>query len=107
MSYDPLTVCRGVKSTTVEVLTMLLLEHGRQVTVLDGDVVCTHLSEGLGCSREDQDTNSRRIGFVAAAVVRHGGIAVCAVLSPYWATYNDVRTLVDADHCVEVCVDTP
>jgi sulfate adenylyltransferase len=95
------------KSTTAEVLTVLLLEHGRQVTVLDGDVVRTHLSKGLGFSKEDRDTNIRRIGFVAAEIVRHGGVAVCAAVSPYRATRNDVRNMVGADHFVEVFVDTP
>ncbi len=86
---------------------MLLLEHGRQVTVLDGDVVRTHLSKGLGFSKEDRDTNIRRIGFVAAEIVRHGGTAVCAAVSPYRATRNDVRNMVGKDHFVEVFVDTP
>jgi sulfate adenylyltransferase len=95
------------KSTTAEVLTVLLLEHGRQVTVLDGDVVRTQLSKGLGFSKEDRDTNIRRIGFVAAEIVRHGGVAVCAAVSPYRATRNYVRTLVGAEHFVEVLVDTP
>jgi len=95
------------KSTTAEVLTQLLLEQGRQVTVLDGDVVRTHLSKGLGFSKDDRDTNIRRIGFVAAEIVRHGGTAVCAAVSPYRATRNDVRSLVGGDHFVEVFVDTP
>jgi sulfate adenylyltransferase len=95
------------KSTTAEVLTMLLQEHGRHVTVLDGDVVRTHLSKGLGFSKEDRDTNIRRIGFVASEIVRHGGTAVCAAVSPYRATRNDVRNMVGKDHYVEVFVDTP
>jgi sulfate adenylyltransferase len=95
------------KSTTAEVLTVLLLEHGRQVTVLDGDVVRTHLSKGLGFSKEDRDTNIRRIGYVAAEIVRHGGAVVCAAVSPYRATRNDVRNTVGKDHFVEVFVDTP
>jgi sulfate adenylyltransferase len=95
------------KSTTAEVLTVLLLEHGRQVTVLDGDVVRTHLSKGLGFSQEDRDTNIRRIGFVAAEIVCHGGTVVCAAVSPYRATRNDVRNMVGKDHFVEVFVDTP
>lgn len=95
------------KSTTAEVLTVLLLEHGRQVTLLDGDVVRTHLSEGLGFSKEDRDINIRRIGFVAAEIVRHGGMAVCAAVSPYRATRNDVRTMVGTEHFIEVYVDTP
>ena len=95
------------KSTTAEVLTVLLLEHGRQVTLLDGDVVRTHLSKGLGFSKEDRDTNIRRIGFVAAEIVQHGGVAICAAVSPYQATRNDVRNLIGSEHFVEVFVDTP
>jgi sulfate adenylyltransferase len=88
-------------------LTVLLQQHGRQVTVLDGDVVRTHLSKGLGFSREDRDANIRRIGFVASEIVRHGGVVVCAAASPYRATRNDVRNMVGQDHYVEVFVDTP
>jgi len=95
------------KSTTAEVLTVLLQERGRQVTVLDGDVVRTHLSRGLGFSREDRDLNIRRIGFVASEIVRHGGLVVCAAVSPYRATRNDVRAMVGAEHFIEVFVDTP
>lgn len=95
------------KSTTAEILTALLLEHGRQATVLDGDVVRTHLSKGLGFSKEDRDTNILRIGFVASEVVRHGGIAICAAISPYASTRNEVRAMVGADQFVEVFVDTP
>src|SRR6185437_1312573 len=95
------------KSTTAEILTTRLLEHGRQMTVLDGDVVRTHLSKGLGFSKEDRDTNIRRIGFVASEIARHGGIAVCAAISPYRATRNEVRQMVGADRFVEVFVDTP
>jgi sulfate adenylyltransferase len=95
------------KSTPAEVLTVLLLEHGRQVTVLDGDVVRTHLSKGLGFSKEDRDVNIRRIGYVAAEIVRHGGIVICAAVSPYRATRNDVRSMVAQGHFVEVFVNTP
>lgn len=95
------------KSTTSEVLTSLILEHGRQITVLDGDVVRTHLSKGLGFSKEDRDVNIRRIGFVAAELVRHGGLVICAAVSPYRATRNDVRNMVGTDNFVEVFVDTP
>jgi sulfate adenylyltransferase len=95
------------KSSAAEVLTELLLEHGRRVTVLDGDVVRAHLSRGLGFSRDDRDANVRRIGFVAAELVRHGGAVVCAAVSPYRATRNDVRNMVGADNFVEVFVDTP
>jgi sulfate adenylyltransferase len=95
------------KSTTAEVLTVLLLEQGRQVTVLDGDVVRTHLSKGLGFSQEDRDTNIRRIGFVAAEIVRHGGVVVCAAVSPYRATRSDVRLMIGSERFLEVYVDTP
>ena len=94
------------KSTTAEVLIALLPEHGRQVTLLDGDVVRTHLSKGLGFSKEDRDTNIRRIGFVASEIVRHGGTVICAAVSPYRATRNEVRSLMP-DHFVEVFMDTP
>ena len=95
------------KSTTAEILTALLQEHGRQVTVLDGDIVRTHLSSGLGFSKDDRDANVRRIGFVASEIVRHHGAVVCAAVSPYRAARNDVRNMVGADSFIEVFVDTP
>ena len=95
------------KSTTAEILTSLLLEHGRQITVLDGDVVRTHLSKGLGFSKEDRDINIRRIGYVAAELTRHGGTVICAAVSPYRATRNDVRNMVGQGQFVEIFVDTP
>jgi sulfate adenylyltransferase len=69
--------------------------------------VRTHLSKGLGFSKEDRDINIRRIGFVAGEIVRHRGVAVCAAVSPYRATRNDVRNMVGSDNFVEVFVDTP
>jgi sulfate adenylyltransferase len=95
------------KSTTAEILTVLLQEFGRQVTLLDGDVVRNHLSRGLGFSKEDRDTNIRRIGFVAAEIVKHQGTVICAAVSPYRATRNDVRSLIGADRFIEVFVNTP
>jgi sulfate adenylyltransferase len=95
------------KSTTASVLSILLLEAGRQVTELDGDVVRTHLSKGLGFSREDRDTNILRIGFVASEIVRHGGTVMCAAVSPYRATREAVREMVGSDQFVEIFVDTP
>lgn len=95
------------KSTTAEVLSVLLQEHGRQVTLLDGDVVRTHLSKGLGFSKSDRDINIRRIGFVASEIARHGGTVIAAAISPYRATRNDVRNMVGAGRFVEVFVDTP
>jgi len=95
------------KSTTAEILTSQLLERGRQVTLLDGDVVRTHLSKGLGFSPEDRDTNILRIGFVASELARHGGMVICAAISPYRATRNEVRQMVGNGHFIEVFVDTP
>ncbi|HEY0461638.1 MAG TPA: bifunctional sulfate adenylyltransferase/adenylylsulfate kinase [Pyrinomonadaceae bacterium] len=95
------------KSTTAEILTLLLTEHGRRVTVLDGDVVRTHLSKGLGFSKEDRDTNILRIGFVASEIVRHGGACICAAVSPYRAMRNEVRSLIGGANFVEIFVDTP
>jgi sulfate adenylyltransferase len=95
------------KSTTAEVLTSKLLERGRQVTLLDGDVVRTHLSKGLGFSPEDRDTNILRIGFVAGEISRHGGCVICAAISPYRSTRNEVRKLVGENRFFEIYVDTP
>ncbi|HEY8187238.1 MAG TPA: bifunctional sulfate adenylyltransferase/adenylylsulfate kinase [Pyrinomonadaceae bacterium] len=95
------------KSTTAEVLIVKLLEHGRQVTALDGDVVRTHLSKGLGFSKEDRDMNIRRIGYVASEIVRHGGGVICAAVSPYCATRNECRSMVGSDRFFEIFVDTP
>jgi len=95
------------KSTTADVLTVLMQEHGRNVTVLDGDVVRTNLSKGLGFSKADRDTNILRIGYVASEIIRHGGIVICAAVSPYRATRNDVRNMMGEEHFVEVFVDTP
>ena len=95
------------KSTTAEILTVLLQEFGRQVTLLDGDIVRNHLSRGLGFSKEDRDANIRRIGFVAAEIVKHQGTVLCAAVSPYRATRNDVRNTVGAERFIEVFVDTP
>jgi sulfate adenylyltransferase len=61
----------------------------------------------LGFSKEDRDTNIRRIGFVASEVVRHGGAVICAAVSPYRATRNECRSMIGSDHFIEVFVDTP
>ena len=95
------------KSATADVLVQLLLEHGRQSTLLDGDVVRTHLSKGLGFSREDRDTNIRRIAFVAGEIVRHGGVAICAAVSPYRDVRDEARRMIGDGWFVEVFVDTP
>ncbi|MGD9589133.1 MAG: bifunctional sulfate adenylyltransferase/adenylylsulfate kinase [Pyrinomonadaceae bacterium] len=95
------------KSTTAEILVSLLLEEGRQSTLLDGDVVRTHLSKGLGFSREDRETNVTRIGFVASEIVRHGGVAICAAVSPYRSGRDRVRQMFPEGKFIEVFVDTP
>lgn len=94
------------KSTTAEILTVMLTSHGRRVTLLDGDVVRTHLSAGLGFDKTGRDANVRRIGFVASEIARHGGVAVCAAISPYIGTRDEVRKMV-GDGFVEVFVATP
>lgn len=95
------------KSTNANVLTTLLLEHGRQVTVLDGNVVRTHFSEDLGYSREDRARNMLRMGYVASEIVRHGGLVIVSSISPYRAERNEVRNMIGKEHYVEVFVDTP
>jgi len=94
------------KSATTQVLTELMLQYGRQATVLDGDVVRTHLSKGLGFSKEDRDTNILRIGFVAGEIARHGGAVICAAISPYRAAREEARKFV-GDNFIMVYMDTP
>ena len=95
------------KSATTEVLTSLLLERGREITVLDGDVIRTHLSKGLGFSKEDRDTNILRIGYVASEIVHHNGAVICAAISPYRAARNESRQMVGEDKFIMVFMDTP
>jgi sulfate adenylyltransferase len=85
------------KSTLARALVDRILEQGeRTVTSLDGDVVRHLLSKGLGFSREDRETNIVRIGFVAAEISRHGGLAVCSPIAPFEATRAEVRRMVEA-----------
>lgn len=95
------------KSTIADVLASQLQQRGRTVTLLDGDVVRTHLSKALGFSKDDRDTNIRRIGFVAAEVVRHGGVVICAVVSPYESTRNEARQMVGPGSFVLAYIATP
>jgi sulfate adenylyltransferase len=83
------------KSTLARGVTDVLLERGRSVTVIDGDVARRLLSAGLGFSAADRDLNIRRIGWVAAEVTRHGGVAVCAPIAPFAATRAEVRRMVE------------
>jgi len=83
------------KSTLARALHDVLLERGdRTVTSLDGDVVRHHLSKGLGFSRADRETNIARIGWVAAEISRHGGLAICSPIAPFDATRRLVRHMV-------------
>ena len=88
-------------------LSVLLARSGEPGDGARGDVVRTHLSNGLGFSREDRDTNILRIGFVASEIVRHGGTVMCAAVSPYRGTRDAVRAMMDEDQFIEVFVDTP
>jgi sulfate adenylyltransferase len=95
------------KSTIAKRLVNMLNEYGRNPTVLDGDVVRTHLSKGLGFSKEDRDMNILRISFVAGEIVRHTGTVVCAAISPYRQARREARKMVPEGHFIEVFVDTP
>lgn len=84
------------KSTLARALMDLLLEQGgRSVTSLDGDVVRRHLSAGLSFSKADRETNILRIGWVAAEIARHGGVAVCSPIAPFAETREQVRQMVE------------
>jgi adenylyl-sulfate kinase len=93
------------KSTIAELLERELRARGRLVEVLDGDVVRTHLSKGLGFSREDRDTNILRIGWVCEVLSRNGVIAISAAISPYRETRDEVRRRIG--RFVEIFVDCP
>ena len=93
------------KSTIAARVAAKLVEYGRASTFLDGDVVRTHLSKGLGFSREDRDLNIRRIGFVAAEITRHGGAVIVAAIAPYRAIRDENRRRIG--NYVEVYVNAP
>jgi len=80
------------KSTVANALAAELARRGRHTELLDGDEVRTHLSKGLGFSKEDRDTNIRRIGYVARLVARSGGVAITAAISPYREVRDEVRS---------------
>ena len=81
------------KSTIAERLQRELAGLGRPAEILDGDEVRTHLSAGLGFSKEDRDINIRRIGYVARVLARNGGVAITAAISPYREVRNELRSL--------------
>ena len=93
------------KSTISSMLEERLRAAGAEVEVLDGDVVRTHLSKGLGFSKEDRDENIRRIGFVCELLSRHGVIAIAAAISPYRAVREELRSRIP--NFVEVYLECP
>jgi adenylyl-sulfate kinase len=108
-----LTGIPGAGKTTISraVYRQLLQAGHNRCELLDGDVVRTHISQGLGFSREDRDVNILRIGWVAQLLTKHGVIAVVAAISPYGATRDRVRAMVTASggpgSFVEVYVKCP
>ena len=93
------------KSTLAEALEPKLRAEGKKVEALDGDVVRTHLSKGLGFSREDRDTNIARIAFVAHLLQRNGVVVLVSAISPYRNTRDDARKLIS--DFVEIHVAPP
>ena len=93
------------KSTLSEVIEQRLKAHGRNVEVLDGDIVRTHLSKGLGFSREDRDTNIKRIGFVCSLLTRNGVVCISAAIAPYREARDWARR--EIGNFVEVYVKCP
>ena len=93
------------KSTIAAALQSELARRGRSSELLDGDEVRAHLSKGLGFSKEDRDTNIRRIGYVARLIARSGGIAITAAISPYREVRDEVRG--QTPNFVEVFVRCP
>lgn len=94
------------KSTIAHLLEKKLREAGIKLEVLDGDVVRTHLSKGLGFSREDRDTNILRIGWVCEILTRNNVAAIAAAISPYRNTRDQVRSMV-GENFIEVYVSAP
>jgi adenylyl-sulfate kinase len=93
------------KSTVSEILVKRLKAHNLKVEVLDGDVVRTHLSKGLTFSKEDRDTNIRRIGWVCEVLSRNGVVAIAAAISPYREIRDEVRSKIP--NFVEVYMSVP
>jgi adenylyl-sulfate kinase len=93
------------KSTLAELLVEVLERRGRRYELLDGDVVRTHLSKGLGFSKEDRDTNILRIGWVAERLTYHGAVVVVSAISPYRDVRDAVRRRIP--RFVEVFVSCP
>lgn len=96
--------CSG-KSTLAKRVHEILLERGLNVELLDGDEVRTNLSKGLGYSKEDRDTNIRRIGYVCKLLSRNGVVAIAAAISPYREIREENRKAIE--NYVEVYVKAP
>ena len=94
------------KSTLAEQVGKRLKELGHQVEILDGDEVRENLSQGLGFSKQDRDTNIRRIGFVANLLARNGVVAITAAISPYRELRDECRAKAQVPF-VEIFVDAP
>ncbi len=95
------------KSTITTHLVKELRKRGSKLEVLDGDVVRENLSKGLGFSKEDRDTNIRRIGFVAGLLARHGVGVIVAAISPYREERELARSIIGPERFIEVFVDAP
>ncbi len=93
------------KSTLANLIAEDLRARGMKVEVLDGDVVRTNLSKGLGFSKEDRDTNIRRIGWVCEVLSRNGVVAIAAAISPYREVRDEVRSKIG--DFVEIYVEAP
>ena len=95
------------KSTIAHVIGPELDKRGLVVEYLDGDTVRTHLSKGLGFSKEDRDTHIKRVGWVASRLTRQGGAVIAATISPYEATRQEARANIDeVGTFVEIYVKT-
>src|SRR5947209_3862516 len=94
------------KSTIAAALQSELARRGRSSELLDGDEIRTHLSKGLGFSKEDRDTNINRVGYVAGLIAQHGGTTLCSVISPYRGPRDNARKA-SKGNFVEVYCDTP
>jgi sulfate adenylyltransferase len=103
-----LTGLSGSGKTTTAMRTRDVIEQtGRVVTLLDGDLVRRDLFPELGFTRADRDRNVMGVAWVASEIVRHGGVVICSLVSPYRAARQQARALVGPDRFLEVFVDTP
>lgn len=98
--------CSG-KTTIARALNIKLRSMGRKTTILDGDEVRLYISQELGFSKEDRIKNILRVGFVASEIVKHGGVCIVALVSPYKAARERVREMMPEGNFVEVYLNTP